>query len=91
MKIKSIETFTNEFICFVRVRTDDGRAIPNAGKYLEFSIEGLDYYPWQDELFVEPPFTPVGGKVTVTDAPGWGVAVNPDWLAKSAYRVSVSD
>ena len=21
------------------------RAIPNAGKYLEFSIEGADYYP----------------------------------------------
>ena len=27
------------------------RAIPNAGKYLEFSIEGADYYPWQDGLF----------------------------------------
>src|SRR6185437_1064062 len=26
-------------------------AIPNAGKYLEFSIEGPDYYPWQDGLF----------------------------------------
>lgn len=22
-------------------------AIPNAGKYLEFSLEGPDYYPWQ--------------------------------------------
>ena len=28
------------------------RAIPNAGKYLEFSIEGEDYYPWQQDLFV---------------------------------------
>ena len=28
------------------------RAIPNAGKYLEFSIEGLDYYPWQDGLLL---------------------------------------
>ena len=27
-------------------------AIPNAGKYLEFSIEGPDYYPWQEGLFV---------------------------------------
>jgi len=25
-------------------------AIPNAGKYLELSIEGADYYPWQQEL-----------------------------------------
>ena len=27
------------------------RAIPNAGKYLEFSIEGPDYYPWQEGAF----------------------------------------
>ena len=26
-------------------------AIPNAGKYLELSIEGPDYYPWQEGLF----------------------------------------
>ena len=28
------------------------RAIPNAGRYLEFSVEREDYYPWQYELFV---------------------------------------
>ena len=27
------------------------KAIPNAGKYLEFSIEGADYYSWQQDLF----------------------------------------
>ena len=32
------------------------RAIPNAGKYLELSIEGLDYYPWQDGLFLGDPY-----------------------------------
>ncbi|OED37131.1 mandelate racemase [Chromatiales bacterium (ex Bugula neritina AB1)] len=64
------------------------RAIPNAGKYLEFSIEGLDYYPWQDKLFVDTPFTIENGKATVTDAPGWGVEVCADWLAQSSYRVS---
>ena len=32
-------------------------AIPNAGKYLEFSIEGSDYYPWQDGLFRNDPYT----------------------------------
>ena len=31
-------------------------AIPNAGKYLEFSIEGPDYYPWQDGLFRNWPY-----------------------------------
>ena len=64
------------------------RAIPNAGKYLEFSIEGLDYYPWQDGLFVNDPYTVEGGHVTVTSAPGWGVEISPDWLAKSQYRIT---
>ena len=67
------------------------RSIPNAGKYLEFSIEGLDYYPWQDRIFVEDPFTIDDGHATVTDAPGWGVEVSPEWLSKSTYERSVLD
>ena len=64
------------------------RAIPGAGKYLEFAIEGQDYYPWQDGLFVEDPYVIEDGKACVTDAPGWGVEVSPDWLSKSEYAVS---
>jgi L-alanine-DL-glutamate epimerase-like enolase superfamily enzyme len=64
------------------------RAIPNAGKYLEFSIEGLDYYPWQEGLFLGDPYRIEAGHATVTDAPGWGVEINPDWLAKARHRVS---
>lgn len=64
------------------------RAIPNAGKYLEFSIEGEDYYPWQENLFVESPYAVDGGKVSVTDAPGWGVEVNPAWLESSKHQSS---
>ena len=64
------------------------RAIPNAGKYLEFSIEGVDYYPWQDGLFVESPFTVTDGKVTVSDQPGWGVEISPAWLDGATYQVS---
>lgn len=64
------------------------RAIPNAGKYLEFSIEGPDYYPWQEGLFVESPYAIADGHATVSDAPGWGVEVSPEWLARSEYRVS---
>ena len=66
------------------------RAIPNAGKYLEFSIEGLDYYPWQHGLFTSDPYQIEGGKVTVTDTPGWGVEINPEWLARSDYRVTAA-
>ena len=64
------------------------RAIPNAGKYLEFSIEGVDYYPWQQGLFENDPFKIIDGKATVTDTPGWGVEINSDWLEKSQYHVS---
>lgn len=64
------------------------RALPNAGKYLEFSIEGADYYPWQQNLFVTDPYVIVDGQAEVADAPGWGVEINPEWLAKATYQVS---
>jgi L-alanine-DL-glutamate epimerase-like enolase superfamily enzyme len=63
-------------------------AIPNAGKYLEFSIEGTDYYPWQDGLFLGTPFAVTDGKVQIPQGPGWGVEVNPDWLARASHAVS---
>ncbi len=64
------------------------RSIPNAGKYLEFSIEGADYYPWQEGLYVKSPFDIVDGKATVTDEPGWGIEVSPEWLGKAEYSKS---
>ena len=64
------------------------RAIPNAGKYLEFSIEGADYYPWQDGLFRTDPYGIEGGQAVVSEVPGWGIEISTDWLARSQYRVS---
>jgi L-alanine-DL-glutamate epimerase-like enolase superfamily enzyme len=66
-------------------------AIPNAGPYLEFSIEGPDYYPWQEDLFLGSPYRIEDGRVTIPDAPGWGVEINPDWLAAAEYRISELD
>jgi L-alanine-DL-glutamate epimerase-like enolase superfamily enzyme len=64
------------------------RAIPNAGAYLEFSIEEADYYPWQYGLYRKSPYAIVDGHATVSDEPGWGVEIHPDWLAKAQHHVS---
>lgn len=63
-------------------------AIPNAGKYLELSIEGPDYYPWQQQLFREDPFAVRNGQVAIPAEPGWGVTINPQWLERAAYTAS---
>ncbi len=62
-------------------------AIENAGPYVEFSIEGPDYYPWQDGLF-SPALEARNGKVQIPDGPGWGVEINPAWLATAEYKIS---
>jgi len=64
-------------------------AMPNAGKYLEFSIEGLDYYPWQDGLFLGDPFHITDGKAQIPEGPGWGVEINPAWLDVADFEESV--
>jgi L-alanine-DL-glutamate epimerase-like enolase superfamily enzyme len=63
-------------------------AIPNAGKYLELSIEGPDYYPWQQDLFLGDPYAVEAGHVTIPSAPGWGVEINPRWLEGARYQKS---
>ena len=62
-------------------------SIPNAGKYLEFSIEGLDYYPWQANIF-SPNYEIVEGQLKMDHQPGWGVEINPEWLSQTQYQVS---
>ena len=62
------------------------KAIPNAGKYLEFSIEGPDYYPWQESLFKNNLFAIEDGCVTIDEAPGWGVEIDAEWLAKAQTK-----
>jgi L-alanine-DL-glutamate epimerase-like enolase superfamily enzyme len=60
-------------------------AIPNAGDYLELSIEGPEYYPWQYDLY-DPPLAIDDGMLAAPTAPGWGVEVNPRWLAGAERR-----
>ena len=62
-------------------------AIENAGKYVEFSIEDLNYYPWQDQIFT-PGYRVENGEVALSSAPGWGIEINPDWLTASQHQIS---
>ena len=64
------------------------KAIPNPGKYLEFSIEGLDYYPWQTGLFRGNPYRIENGHAIVPSEPGWGVEIAPAFLDKATYHSS---
>jgi len=59
-------------------------AIPNAGPHLEFSIEPSN---WTKGLY-EPALEVRNGLVAIPDGPGWGVTVNPKWLAKATRQVS---
>ena len=63
-------------------------AIPNAGKYLELSIEGEDYYPWEQGLFTTDPYRVEDGHVRISAEPGWGVEIAPEWLERAEYRAS---
>ena len=62
-------------------------ALENAGPYVEFSIEEADYYPWQYGVYDEMPVA-MDGKVEIPAGPGWGIAVRPEWLARSTHRIS---
>lgn len=60
-------------------------ALPNAGPFVEFSIEA-DANP--NGLLYRPTLAVQDGKVKIPDGPGWGVEINPDWLAKAKYTKS---
>jgi len=58
--------------------------IPNAGPYIEFAIEP---WPWQFGIF-SPELKVKDGLVNFPAAPGWGVNINPSFLAKATRQIS---
>ncbi len=76
--LSMVTLFTMHLLC----------VIDNPGKYLELSIEEDDYYPWQYGLFRNDPYVVRDGKVTVSGEPGWGVEIEPAWLARATYQQS---
>lgn len=61
-------------------------AIPNAGPFVEFTIEGWEGQP-RASLYT-PALQVEDGKVSIPDAPGWGVTILPEWLAAAQYEAS---
>lgn len=53
-------------------------AIANAGPYAEFSIEPQG----GNRGFYAPQLVTVDGKVQIPEGPGWGVEIDPQWLAQ---------
>jgi L-alanine-DL-glutamate epimerase-like enolase superfamily enzyme len=59
-------------------------AIPNAGDYIEFSIEPTG---WTKDLY-HPALEVRDGLVAIPDGPGWGVTVNTEWLASAKRQMT---
>ena len=61
-------------------------AIPNAGPHAEFSVE-----PQQAVTgYYGPKLHVQAGKVQIPEGPGWGVTIEPNWLAQAERLVSES-
>lgn len=60
-------------------------SIPNAGPYVEFSIERDDSL---NSSFYRPRLEVKEGKVMMPPGPGWGVEIDPEWLKSAQYHKS---
>ena len=67
------------------------RAIPNAGPYLEYTIEFDDGINEVARELYSPNLKIVDGQLDMPSAPGWGVEFSKEWLDKADYEVSVSE
>jgi L-alanine-DL-glutamate epimerase-like enolase superfamily enzyme len=63
-------------------------AIPNAGPYMEHSIEfDAEINRMAGEMFSSLPEIK-DGSLAMEPGPGWGVVINSGWLQKAEYRES---
>lgn len=59
-------------------------AIPNAGAFMEYTIEQDE---WTKGLLATP-LEVAGGQVQVPEGPGWGVTIRQEWLDRGDYQIS---
>ncbi len=64
------------------------KVMPNAGPFMEFSIEDQSLY----RPMYSPALEATNGAVSLpSEAPGWGVTISEEWLAGSEYRKSEAE
>lgn len=63
-------------------------ASPNAGRFLEHTIEAEAGINRLAAAMYEPQLVVRDGQVRVPDGPGWGVRIAPAWLEQAERRVS---
>jgi L-alanine-DL-glutamate epimerase-like enolase superfamily enzyme len=64
------------------------RALPNAGPYLEYTIEEDEGINQTARELYSPAPKIVDGALDMPSAPGWGVEFSREWLEKADYQVS---
>lgn len=65
-------------------------AAPNAGDFLEYSIEWDAAVNKVSAEMYAPQLEVKDGRVRVPDGPGWGVRISPAWLESAARRITGS-
>ena len=65
-------------------------AAPNAGDFLEFSIESDAAVNTISAGMYEPQLVVEDGRVALPDGPGWGVRIKPAWLESAIHRASAA-
>jgi len=63
-------------------------AIPNPGKYLEYSIEFDASINREARSLFEPQPIVRNGELAVPAGPGWGIRFSDEWMEGAEYRVS---
>jgi L-alanine-DL-glutamate epimerase-like enolase superfamily enzyme len=64
------------------------RAIPNPGKYLEYSIEFEEGINFEAMSMYAPMLVVREGSLDLPEEPGWGVTIHQDWIDQAEYQVS---
>jgi L-alanine-DL-glutamate epimerase-like enolase superfamily enzyme len=63
-------------------------AIPNPGPSFEYTIEWGDGINGEARALYQPQIEVKAGRATIPEAPGWGVTIDPSWLASAARQAT---